>query len=85
MSSEFLATTSQYMARLKSVRNDEIALKTFISNSRKLSRQKFRNYLACEFTARHQCRNAGMNLKSTTRKGLNFQMIDSLMASWGMG
>ena len=45
---------------------DKITLESFTSNSRKLSRQKFHNYLACEFTAYSACRNTEMNLKFTT-------------------
>ena len=46
------------------------ALKAFISNSRKLSWQKFYNFLMWEFTSQWQyaCRNAEMNLKSTITK-----------------
>ena len=48
---------------------DKINLKTFTSNSRKLSGQKFCNYLTCEFTAHFACRSAEINLKSTTTPG----------------
>ena len=61
---------------------DKIALKSFTSNSRKLSRQKFHNYLACEFTAYRACRNTAMNLKCTTTNGLNFRIINSLIESY---
>ena len=61
---------------------DKIALKSFTSNSRKLSRQKFYHYLACEFTAYSACRNTAMNLKCTTTNGLNFRKINSLIESY---
>ena len=61
---------------------DKIPLKLFTSNSRKLSRQKFHNYLACEFTAYSACRNTEMNLKFTTTNGWNFRIIKSLMESY---
>lgn len=41
-------------------------MKTFISNLMNVYLQKSRNYLMCEFTAPYACRNAEMNLKSTT-------------------
>ena len=40
---------------------DKIVLKTFTSNSRKLSWQKFHDYLTCEFTDHYLC-----NLKRYT-------------------
>ena len=58
--------------------------KTFISNARKLSWQKFHNDLVCEFTAHYASRNAKINLKSTTTNAFNFQIINSLMQSWGV-
>ena len=63
---------------------DKIALKSFTSNSRKLSWQKFHNYLACEFTAYSASRNAEMNLNFTTTNGLNFRIINSLMESYAL-
>ena len=44
----------------------------------------FHNYLVCEFTAHYVCRNAEMNMKSTTPTNrFNFQVINSLMElSW---
>ena len=35
------------------------------------------NCLACEFTAHYACKNAEMNLKSTTNNGFNFRIINS--------
>ena len=63
---------------------DKITSKTFTSNSGKLSWQKFNNCLACEFAADYACKNAEMNLKSTTNNGFNFRIINSLMESWGV-
>ena len=74
--------TSLYSVRLNNLWMDKIALESFISNSRKLSRQKFHNYLACEFTAYSACRNTEMNLKFTTTNGLNFRIINSLLESY---
>ena len=45
---------------------DKTSLKTFTSNSRKLSRQKFHDYLACEVDVHCACMNAEINLKCTT-------------------
>ena len=44
---------------------------------------EFHNCLACEFTGHYACKNAEMNLKSTSTNGFNFRIINSLMASWG--
>ena len=63
---------------------DKIALKTFISNSGKLSNQKFHNDLECEFTAYYAYRNAEINLKYSTTNGFNFRIINSLMDFWGV-
>ena len=41
-------------------------------------------YLACEFTAHHACKNAEINLKSTTTNRFNLWIINSLMESWGV-
>ena len=38
--------------------------------------------IACDFMAHYACKNAEMNLKSTTTNGFNFQIINSLMESW---
>ena len=38
----------------------------------------------CEFTAHYTCKNAEINLKSTTSNGFNFWIINSLMDSWGV-
>ena len=38
----------------------------------------------CEFTAHYACKNAEMNLKSTTINGFNFRIINSLMGAWGV-
>ena len=43
-------------------------MKTFTSNLRKLSRQKFHDYLACEVDVHYACMNAEMTLKCTTTK-----------------
>ena len=40
--------------------------------------------IACHFTAHYACKNVEMNLKSTTTNGFNFQIINSLMGSWGV-
>ena len=64
---------------------DKITLKPFISNSGKLSNQKFHNDHACEFSAYYAYRNAKMNLKSSTTNGFNFRIINSLMDFWGVG
>ena len=48
----------------------------------KFEKTELPNYLACEFTAHYACRNAEMNLKSTTKNGFNFRVIHSLMGSW---
>ena len=45
---------------------DETYLKTFTSNLRKLSRQKFHDCLACEVHVHCACMNAEINLKCTT-------------------
>ena len=63
------------------LRMDIIASKSFTSNSRDFNRSKFHDYLTCEFTAHHACRNAKMNLKSTTNR-LTFRIINSVIKSW---
>ena len=68
MSSDYFTRTSLYLVRLKIF--DWI--KFF----------KFRE-IACEFKDHYTCKNAGMNLKSTTTNGFNFRIINSLMGSWG--
>ena len=62
----------------------KIALTAFISNSGKLSNQKFHNDLACEFTAYYAYRNVEIHLKSSTTNGFNFRIINSLMDFWGV-
>lgn len=47
--------------------------------------QKFHNDLMCELTAHYTCRDAEMNLKSTTTNRFDFQIIYSLMESWVVG
>ena len=59
------------------------SLKTFISTLRKLSFQKFWNYLTCKIDCHYECRNADINLKFTTTNGFNFQMMNWLMKCWG--
>ena len=49
-------------------------MKTFTSHLRIV----YYNYLVCEFTAHYACRNAEMNLKSTTTNGFTFPKIISL-------
>ena len=39
--------------------------------------------IACDVTAHYTCKNAEMNLKSTTTNRFNFQIINTLMESWG--
>ena len=36
------------------------------------------------FVAHYACKNAEMNLKSTTTNAFNFRIINSLMVSWGV-
>ena len=40
--------------------------------------------LLCEFMAHYSCKNAEMNLKSTTTHGFNSRIINSLIESWGV-
>ena len=49
-------------------------MKTFTSHLRIVHY----NYLVCEFTAHYACRNAKMNLKSTTTNRFTFPKIISL-------
>ena len=56
-------------------------MKTFTSHLRIV----YYNYLACEFTAHYACRNAEMNLKSTTTNGFTFPKIISLRKYLGGG
>ena len=55
-----------------------------LKNYRKLSWQKFHDNLAYEFTAHYACRKVELNLKSATTNGFNFQIINSLLESWGV-
>ena len=57
---------------------DLVSKKTFTSNSGKLSWQKFRNWIASEFTAHYACKNAHRD-ESTTTNGFNFRIIKTLM------
>ena len=85
MSSECFTWTSLYLIRLKILEGIKfLRLKMFTSNSGKLSWYKFHNCLACEFMAHYACKNAEINLKSTTSNRLNFRIIKSLMDSWGV-
>ena len=63
---------------------NKIALRTFTSNSRKLTREKFHNasVLACEFIAYYACGNAGMKLKFTTKSGFKLRIMNSLIDVW---
>ena len=81
MSSEYVAKTSLNLDRLKIFEWMNFLRRQ--GNSGKLSWQKFHNCLACEFTGHYACKNAEMNLKSTSTNGFNFRIINSLMASWG--
>jgi len=67
--------------------NGYIALRTFTSNSRKLTREKFHNssVLACEFIAHYACRSAEMKLKFTTKSGFKLRIMNSLIECWGEG
>ena len=56
-------------------------MKTFTSHLRIV----YSNYLLCEFTAHYACRNAEMNLKSTTTNGFTFPKIISLRNIGGGG
>ena len=58
-------------------------MKTFTSNSRKLSWQKLRNYLACEFSA-----NGILDMQEctdSTTNGFNFQIINSSKMNVNLG
>ena len=61
MNSDFFTITSLY-----SVIFGNIFEWTKIKKTDELVEILFRNYLACEFTAHYACRNAEMNMKSTT-------------------
>ena len=50
----------------------KIALKTFTSNLRKLSWQKFHNFLRCEFTSHYACRNSEMNSEICNYQPIQF-------------
>lgn len=76
MSSEFLGRASYYTVRV-----DKIALKTLFCIKSKKTEQAEISELACEFTTHYECKNEGMNLKSTTANRCNFQIIESLMES----
>ena len=67
--------------------NGYIALRTFTSKSRKLTREKFHNssVLACEFIAHYACRSAEMKLKCTTKSGFKLQIMNSLIECLGGG
>ena len=52
--------------QIENLRMNNIALKSFTSNSAKISWWKFYNCLVCEFTAHYAFKNAEMNLKFTT-------------------
>ena len=58
---------------------DKIVLKTFTSNLRKLSWQKFHDYLACEFTAHYVCRTEIYNYQRIQPSNKKF-----IKQSWGV-
>ena len=64
---------------------NKIALRTFTSNSRKLTREKFHNasVLACEFIAYYARGNAEMKLKFTTKSGFKLRIMNSLIECLG--
>ena len=66
-----------YSVRFKNLWMDKTALiTTFTSNSRKLSWQKFHDYLACDFTVHYTCRDAETDhLKSTSANGFKLPLI----------
>ena len=70
MSSEYFTRTSLYLVRLK--------MFEWINFLRRHLHQ-FHNCLAWEFTAHHACKNAEMNLKSTSTSGFNFWITNSLI------
>ena len=85
MSSEFFTITPPYLVRVKNFWMDKIVLKTFTSNSKKLSWHTFHDYLTCEFTAHYLCRCAEMKRKSTlTTNRFNPRILNdySLLQSW---
>ena len=58
----------------------------YTSNSRKLSRQKFLDYLACEFTAHYLCRSAKMKLcLAPTTNGFNYLEMRMTLGSKSLG
>ena len=69
MSSEFLVRTFQQAVSLKKSLNGQNCFKN-IKNSRKTELAEILS--ACKFTAHYACRNAEMNLKSTTTNKSNF-------------
>ena len=63
----------------------KIALKTFTSNLRKLSWQKFHSFLTYESTSHYACRNSEMNSEIYNYQPIQFCVINSLIESWGWG
>ena len=55
---------------MENISMDEISLETFFKLSRKLSRQKFHNELACVFTAHYASKNADWNQQQLTDGGV---------------
>ena len=82
MSSEFLAANSQHSVRLKSVRNDEIALKTSIIKFKKIEQAEI-SELACVWIHYSLPMQGWIwSLKTTYR--FNFQMKDSRVESFAV-
>lgn len=82
MSSEFLAANSQHSVRLKSFRNDEIALKTSIIKFKKIEQAEILE-LACVWIHYSLPMQGWIwSLKTTYR--FNFQMKDSRVESFAV-
>ena len=61
---------------------DKIVLQTFASNSRKLSWQKFHDYLGCEFTVHYICRVQIYNYRWI--QPLNNKFINAILRGGGV-
>lgn len=82
MSSEFLAANSQHSVRLKSLRNDEIALKTSIIKFKKIEQAEI-SELACVWI-HYSLPMQGWIWSLKTTYGFNFQMKDLPVESFAV-
>ena len=83
MSSEYFKRTSLHLVRLKIFEWIKCLRRHLHQISGKRSWQKFRNWIACEFTAHYACKNAHRGESEIYNyQRFNVWIINTLMRSW---